>query len=472
MNKVLEELHEASLQILEFTGVKFFHPEILRIIQKNGVKVVGQTAYFSSGDVMKWIKKVPSIFSVYARNPEHNIQLGGENTEFAAGYGAPSVIDQTGIKRRAIFDDYVTFLKMVQQSPFFNINGGILVQPSDVSPHHQFPLMLYASLLYSDKCLMGGAGGAEEANTALDMLDIVFGKESLVAKPRILAILNSTSPLQFDRDTLDILLLFAKYGQPVIITPAVMAGTTGPITLAGTIALSNAEILAGIAVAQMLREGTPVMYGMQSTSADMKTGAIANGSPERALCVAYGARLAKKYGIPYRGGGTETDAKSLSVQSGYESMMDILVACQEKTNLIIHSAGMLDSHGAISYEKFIVDLEILGMVKRLLQGVNTDEESLAVDIIKSVGPGGEYLTNEHTLQHFRNEQYLPFVSLRGALPKGITPDQALISKITKKREEMLSQYCQPKLPVEILSRIKEYLLLKGLDETFLATSSY
>nr|WP_250645166.1 trimethylamine methyltransferase family protein [Candidatus Formimonas warabiya] len=220
-------------------------------------------------------------------------------------------------------------------------------------------------------------------------------------------------------------------------------------------------------VAQMLREGTPVIYGMQSTAADMRTGGIADGSPERALCVAYGARLAKKYGIPCRGGGTENDAKSLSIQSGYESMMDILVACQEKTNLIIHSAGILDSHGAMSYEKFIVDLEILGMVKRFLQGVNTDEESLAVSIIKSVGPGGEYLSNEHTMRHCRKEPYLPFVSMRGALPKGINPDQELLCIINKKKEEMLSQYCRPELPQKVCSRLKEYLASKEIGTAIL-----
>lgn len=461
MNKELEKIHEASLQILETTGVKFFHPEILSMVQKKGVKVNGQTAFFSPSQVQEWIKKAPSAFSVYARNPKYNILLGGEKTEFAAGYGAPAIIDHKGIRRTAKFDDYLLFLKLIQQCPFFNINGGILVQPSDISPRQGYPYMLFATLAYSDKCLMGGAGGAEEVNTVLDMLDIVFGRESLIGTPRIMAILNSTSPLQFDKDTLDTLLLFAKYGQPVIITPAVMAGTTGPITLAGTIALSNAEILAGITVAQMIREGTPVMYGMQSTAADMRTGGIADGSPERALCVAYGARLAKEYGIPSRGGGAENDAKSLSVQSGYESMMDILVACQEKTNLIIHSAGILDSHGAMSYEKFIVDIEILGMVKRFLQGVNTDEESLGVNIINSLGTEGDSL-DEHTMRLSKMETYMPFISMKGSLPNGTNPDQELLSNINKRKEEMLARYCQPELSKKVFAQLKVCLESKGL----------
>lgn len=464
MDNAVEELHEASLHILQYTGVVFHHPEIIQVLQKNGIKVVGQTALFSPAEIMGWIKKAPSSFKVYARNPQYNIELGGEATEFAAGYGAPSVIDQGGIKRKALLADYINFLKLVQQSSFFNINGGILVQPNDVSTPHQFLMMMYASLLYSDKCLMSGAGGRAETEAAFDLLDIVFDKESLVEKPRVLAILNSTSPLQYDKDTLDTLLLFVQYRQPVIITPGVMAGTTGPVTLAGTIALSNAEILAGIAISQMLREGTPVVYGMQSTAADMRTGAIANGSPERSLCLAYGSRLAKHYELPCRGGGSENDAHSLSVQSGYEGMMDMMVACQEKVNLIIHSAGMLDSHLAMSYEKFIVDLEIIGMVRRFLKGIDTCEESLATGLIDSVGPGGEYLTCEHTLKHFRNELYLPFVSLRGALPVGVNPQKALMDNISKKKEELLFGYAPPRLPQEAVCRLKEYLRVRGADE--------
>lgn len=462
MGQALERLHEASLRILENTGIKFFHPRVLRILQHAGVKVIGQTAYFSPNQIMEWVAKAPAEFSVYARNPKYNILLGGENTEFAAGYGAPVIIDEKGTRRAAQFRDYINFLKLVQTCSLFNINGGILVQAADLDPMNSFPSMLYAALTYSDKCLMGGTGGERESKKVFEMLDIVFGKDTLKTKPRIMAILNSTSPLQYDESTLDTLLLFAQYGQPVIITPAVMAGTTGPVTLAGTIALSNAEILAGIALAQMVREGTPVLYGMQSTVADMRTGAIADGSPERALCVLYGARLAKAYGLPCRGGGTENDAKSLSVQSGYESMMDILVACQEKMNLIIHSAGTLDSHGAMSFEKFIVDIEILGMVKRYLQGLNINEESLAVKTIHLVGPGGEFLTHEHTMLHCRKEHYIPFVSTRGPLPIRNDPEEELLKNINKKREEILAQYCKPELPRETLMRLNRYLDSEGV----------
>jgi len=464
MENNLMKIHEASLRVLEETGVRFFHPEVLRIIKGNGVKVQGNIGYFSQNKIMDWIGKAPSGFKLYARNPIHDIFIGGDNIEFAPGYGAPTIIDKHGRRRPAMFQDYINFLKLVHQCPYYHINGGILVQPSDLDPRQSFPLMLYTTIKHSDKCLMAGAGGLEETERVLDMLEIVFGKDSLTSEPRIMAILNSTSPLQYDRETLDSLLLLAKHGQPVIITPAAMAGSTGPITLSGTIVQSNAEILAGIALAQMVREGTPVVYGMQSTSADMRTGGIADGSPERALCVAYGARLAKAYGLPCRGGGAETDAKSVSVQSGYESMMDLLVAGQEKMNLIIHSGGILDSHGAMSYEKFITDVEIMGMIRRFLKDIELDEESLGVDIIKSVGPGGEYLTSDHTMKHCRTEPYLPIVSARGPLLNGINPEQELFDKMEKKIDEMLKQYTSPEIPRGELSRLECYLKSHGISQ--------
>lgn len=463
MESSLVKIHEASLRVLEETGVRFFHPEVLRIMKGNGVKVQENIGYFSPDQIMDWIGKAPSGFKLHARNPIHDIFIGGDNTEFAPGYGAPTIIDKQGKRRPAVFQDYINFLKLVQQCPYYHINGGILVQPSDLHPRQSFPQMLYATIKYSDKCLMAGAGGLEETERVLDMLEIVFGKDSLTDVPRIMAILNSTSPLQYDRETLDSLLLLAQNGQPVIITPAAMAGSTGPVTLSGTIVQSNAEILAGIALAQMVREGTPVVYGMQSTSADMRTGGIADGSPERALCVAYGARLAKAYGLPCRGGGAETDAKSVSVQSGYESMMDLLVAGQEKMNLMIHSGGILASHGAMSYEKFIIDLEIIGMVRRFLRGIDLDEESLAVDIIKSVGPGGEYLTSDHTMKYCRREPYLPIVSARGPLLNGINPEQELYDKMEKKIDEMLKHYTSSEIPKGELSRLKSYLDSHGFS---------
>lgn len=462
MDEKLKKLHEASMLILENVGVKFYHPEVLEILDMNGVKVVGETAYFKQDQLMKYIYEAPSDFVLYARNPVYNMQIGGDSIEFIAGYGAPSIIMADGTKRIAVFSDYLNFLKLVHQCEHFNINGGILVQPSDIETDKSFPLMLYATLIHSDKCIMGGAGGKQETEIVFDMLRIVFGNdEQLLEKPRIATIINPSSPLQYDKKMLETLLLYAKKGQPIIIAPAVMAGTTGPVTLAGTIALSNAETLAGIAVAQMIRKGTPVIYGSASSTADMRTASMSIGAPESALCITYSARLAKEYGLPCRGSGTLTDAKSVSVQSGYESMMQLLVGCQERINFIIHSAGILDSYSSMSYEQFIVDLEIISAVKRYINGLDISADKLAVDVIDSIGPGGNFITHQHTMAHCRKEPWLPEIGLRGFCKSD--PNEKLMANINSKLNKLYNSYQFPDLPSSIKENLTSYIKNIGLQ---------
>lgn len=462
MDKHLRKLHMASIQILETSGVKFHHPEILKTLDIHGIKIIGDTAYFKEEQLMKWVTKAPRRFILHARNPIYNMEIGGDLIEFAAAYGAPSIIDAVGSKRIALFSDYLKFLKLVHQCGHFNINGGILVQPADVEPDKSFPLMLYAALIYSDKCIMGGFGGKKQTEIVFDMLRLVFGdNDQLMEKPRIAAIISPSSPLQYDKKMLETLLLYAKYRQPLIITPATMAGTTGPVTLAGTIALSNAETLAGIAVTQMIREGTPIIYGSASSTADMKTASLAIGAPESALCVAFAARLAKAYGLPCRGSGTLNDAKFVSVQSGYESMMQLLVGCQEKVNFILHSAGIMDSYSAMSYEQFVVDIEIIGAVKRLINGLDINEETLALDVINSVGPGGEFITQRHTLEHCRQEPWQPEIGLRGACQDD--PCEKLMSNINNKLNNLYNSYRYPALDVSIKDKLTSYVRDIGLE---------
>ena len=462
----LKKIHEASMSILEETGMKFYHPEILEILEHKGVKVSGKTAFFTQDQIMKWIKKAPSNFTLYARNPKYNMFIGGDHIEYAAGYGAPAIIEIDGTKRNALLSDYVKFLKLVHQTDYFRINGGILVQPSDLDPANSYPIMLYSTIAHSDKCIMGGPGGVRETRIVMEILSILFGgRENLIAKPRIISIINTTSPLMIDKDSLDTLLIYARNGQPVMITPSTMAGTTGPVTLAGTIALANAEALAGIAVTQMIRKGAPVMYGFMSDTADMRTCDIGRGSPEGALCFTYGARLGKFYGLPCRGGGANNSAKGLSVQSGYESMMVMLPTCLERMNLIIHSAGMLDADAAMSYEKFIIDLEIIGMIQRFIKDITINEETFALDVIKQVGPGGEFLTSDHTLKYCRKEHWVPEISIRGML-NGDKASDGIMDNIRKKQDKMLSEYQQPEMPADIQSRLTSYMKDKGFDLSF------
>lgn len=463
MQEYLRDIHAASMKILQQTGIQLHHPKVLEIVQQNGIKVLDQTAYFTENQIMTWIRKAPSEFTIYARNPKYDMVIGGNHAEYNSTYGSPTVTESDGSRRPALFSDYKNLLKIMYQCDEFNINGGVLVQPSDLESTESYPVMLLATVVHSDKCIMGGPGGANETKAVMDMLGIIFGgKENLYKKPRILTVLNPSSPLQLDRTTLDTMLLYARHGQPMIVAPAVMAGTTGPVTLAGTIAQSNAESLAGIAITQMIREGTPVIYGSASSTADMRTGSFAIGAPESALCIAYCARLAKAYGFPSRGGGTLNDGKCVSVQSGYESMMTMLVTRQEGINYIFHGAGILDNYASMSFDQFMVDLEIISIVERFMSDIKTDPESLAVDVINEAGPGGEFLTKEHTYKHCRTEVWSPKIGIRGTYPSK-KANEKIFANIKKKREKLLADYKKPELSPDIQSKLIDYLISFGIE---------
>ena len=470
MGSDLKKIHAASVRLLEEIGIKLHHPEVLERIAGFGIKVEGQTAYFTEKQLRHWVNLAPGRFTLSALNPEHDMFVGGDSIEYAAGYGAPTIVDPEGNRRAALMEDYIQFLKLVNQSPYFHLNGGILVQPMDLLDLPCFPTMLYASILYSDKCLMGFQSNRRTMEQLMDMVAICFGgKDKLLEQPRLISMISTMSPLQVDSEALDTLLVCAGYRQPVIISPGPAAGSTGPVTMAGNVSLANAEALAVIAISQMIQPGTPVVYGLQSTAADLRSGGISVGSPAYSIQAAYCARLARMYGIPSRTGGTNNDAKGVSVQSGYESMFSMLNACLHNVNLIVHSAGMLDSYAATSYGQFMVDLEIISMIEFYLQGLETDQESFAFDVIKDVGSGGEFLSSEHTLLHFRTDTWNPLIGLRGNI-KGMTPNEKFLFNINKAMNGMLESYEKPPYDPAMLESLEAYMIQEvGLDQAVLAS---
>ena len=463
----LKNIHDASMALIENTGVRLHHADVLERVRSNGIRVADGRVYFTRGQLDEWISHAPAAFTIHARNPAHDMHIGGDRVEhISSNSGFPFIADLEGNRRKARFGDYLKSLKLVQATPLFNMNGGVMVTPDDLPNDDNFyPTLLYATLLLSDKCLFGGMGGKTESLKTMQLLQAAFGvdKDGLIKAPRIANLVSSLSPLQFDDKMLDTLMVYADHGQPVVISPAVMAGSTGPVTLAGTIAVSHAEALVGIALAQMLRKGTPAIYGSATSNADMRSGAFTIGTPESALAVKYCARLAKMVGLPCRGGGTLNDAKNVSVQAGYESMMVQLVANQEKINFNFHSAGGLDSYGAMSFEKYVVDLDILARIEYYLADLNTDDAHLAVDVIEKVGPGGEFLTQMHTAVNCRKTPFASRISLQGVLPIGKTANEALFEKINAQLGYMLDAYRQPTLPEASQKRLDACIQTFGVD---------
>lgn len=459
----LKQIDEASLNILETVGIRLHHPDIRRLVQDNGIQVAGETAFFKPHQVAHWVSCAPDRFTLHARNPVHDMTLGGDVVHYGAGYGCPAILAADGVQRPALFEDYLTFVKLVHQSPLFHLNGGVLVQPADLPSQQSALAMISAAICHSDKCLLGIPGDADTVRKIMALVGTVFGGQNALRRtPRIITLVNTTSPLQIDRIALETIRTCAEHGQPVIISPGPMAGATGPITLSGNIALGHAEALAGVAIAQMIAPGTPVVYGLQATTSDMRTGKVSIGSPGFAVQAAWGARLAKMYRLPCRGGGAGTDAAAVSQQSGCESMMAMLVSRRENINLILHGAGILSSYGAMSYEKFFVDTEIIRMVEYLLANLDTSPDALALDVIREVGPGGQYLTHMHTMKNCRRVPWLQEIDAGGP-PRGGKVHAAVLTDIAAKKQKMLAEYRRPRLEERAERTLADYLGNEGLD---------
>jgi len=442
-------LHETSLRVLSEIGMRFHHEKALEVFHGHGFEIDKDIVKFLPEQLMSAVALAPSCFTLYARNPCHDAIIGGEHIEFAPCYGAPFIIDPDGQCREGRVADYLNLVRLVQQSDLFKINGGILVQPAEIPSGSVLPVLTLLSVVNSDKCLFSANGNAVSTRLHFALLELLFGgRKALSEKPRTFTIINSLSPLQMDRQAIDTLFDYVDRNQPVAVSPTVMAGTTGPITLAGTMALSNAEALAVIALSQLINPGAPVIYGCQATSADMRTGGISIGGPERSLCIKIGAALARAYGLPYRSGGCDTDAHTVDAQCGSETMMSMLTACQSNTNLVIHAAGILASYGAVSLEKFIYDIETIHRINHFQQGIALSESHLAYGDIARVGIGGEYLTSPHTLKNCRKVPWTPRLSHRSQLGAEIN-QEPLKDKLSLEITRRLAKFSAPEMPSDL-----------------------
>jgi trimethylamine--corrinoid protein Co-methyltransferase len=304
--------------------------------------------------------------------------------------------------------------------------GHLMVGPSDVPAHKAYLHMLHAEMIHSDKPFVGSVDGQTGARHTMQMASILFGEEQ-IDRPVTVGAISSLTPLGYTVEMTEAIIEYARWRQPALISAAAMAGLTAPITLAGLLAVQNAELLAGITLAQLVNPGTPVIYGSTSTNADMKTGSLAIGSPENALIVTAVAQLGRFYGLPHRGGGALTDAHTPDARAGYESMQNLLAAVNSGMDFVLHAAGILGSFISFSFEKFVLDDEMCGMVRRYRRGFDVTPETLAYAVIDKVGPGGNYLMEPHTLQRYRTEFWQPTIGDRQAIEQWITigrPDEA------------------------------------------------
>lgn len=464
--QIVEAIHKNTMRILEEIGIEFLSDDALNLMKENGIRVEGKRAYFTEEQVMDALDKTTKEFTVYARNPKYNVSMNTEDLYMTPGYGSPSVCEADGTVRPATFDDFLKLSVIVQESEEFSINGGILAQPSDISADISAEAMVYATLCRSDKALFSVCGGKEQAENIMKMMKIVFG-DDLTNIPCTFNLISPLSPLAITKHSIDTIDVCARNGQPLVIAPGNMAGATGPISLAGNVSQANAEVLGINVYAQLVRPGTPVIYGFASTVSDMKNMQASNASPGFVKEAKYGAMMAKKYGLPCRSGGGMSDASGLTAQAGVESAMSMFESFTEGANLMMHATGSLHSFNSVSFEKFILDIETYTRMKYYVSDMPFDEDALAFDAIEeAVLEEGTYVTIDHTFERCRIDPWYSQVSIHQNT-KG-DPNAALYESIQKRIEKLVTNYKRPELEPEKRAALDAFMRGLGMKEEDIA----
>jgi trimethylamine--corrinoid protein Co-methyltransferase len=377
---------------------------------------------------------------------------------FASVYGPPFVREGT-VRRDATMDDFERLVKLTQSFAQLDSPGGVICEPSDRPLDSRHLDMTFALQTLSDKPYFGSVTSPENARDSLRMTEILFGAERIDEAPALFAIVNVNSPLRYDGRMLAALLEYARAGQPAIVTPFLLMGAMAPVSVPAAIAQQTAEAFAGIAVAELVRPGCPVVLGSFLSNTDMQSGSPGFGGPESALGLYCTGQIARHYGLPWRaGGGGLTSSQTVDAQAAYDALNTMLPAFLAGANLVMHSAGWLESGLVSCYEKFVVDVELVRVLQEEFTPLQVDEASLAFDAHVEVGQGGHFLGCAHTLERFRTCFYRPLLSSTENFERwrrnGGRDAVARASEIVTRT---LDQYEAPPLDDAIRAELEEYV---------------
>jgi trimethylamine--corrinoid protein Co-methyltransferase len=405
----VQHIHQAALSILERTGVQVEEPEALRLFQGAGANVTDNRVRVPRSLVKDAVDWAPLRVVLAGRDPEWDLELEGARVHIGTGGAALTVFDlETAQPRPALLGDVAELARLVDALD--NVHFYLVpVYPTELSKDEADVNTYYAGLANTTKHVQAGIYSVQGIRDTVEMCEQIVGGAEILRQRPIVSFITSwmVSPLLFATDVTTLLIETCRQRIPVVLSAAPMAGSTAPVTLAGMLAQLTAEQLSGVVLAQLAQRGTPLLIGPIPATADMKTGRYLGGSAEFGLTNAAMAQIAQFYHLPIYNSAGMTDAKVPDIQAGFEKAMSAALAALAGSNFIHHAAGMLENMNAVAAEQFVIDNDILGMAMRLVRGIEVDDETLALDTIDEVGPGGHYLMAEHTLRHMRSEFYYP-----------------------------------------------------------------
>src|SRR6201994_2077747 len=445
-------------RIVSEIGIQFAKPEAVELFAKAGQQVDGDVVKLDPEFVLEQVAKAPREFDVQARNPANTVHSGGYNMVFSAVCGCP-FIREGDVRRDATLQDFRQLAMLSQAYGELDSAGGVICEPNDTPLDSRHLDMIFALQTLTDKIYMGNVVSGPNAADTIAMTEILFGgRAAIESVPATISLINCNSPLRWDDRMLDAQFEYCAAGQAVVLTPFLLMGAMSPVTIPAALAQQLAEALSGIALAQLIRPGTPVIFGSFLSHIDMQSGSPSFGTPESAIGLLCTGQLARHYGLPFRTGGGLNSSQTPDAQSAYEALMTLLPTFLAGTNFVMHAAGWLEGGLVSCYEKFIIDIELLRELRVEFTPLEITESSLAFGAHEEVGHGGHFLGAAHTMERFRECFYRPLLSSTANYERWLKQGgRAAVAGAGEIYQAKLAKYEPPPLDEAIREELADYV---------------
>ncbi|MEW9306906.1 trimethylamine methyltransferase family protein [Labrys neptuniae] len=457
----MEVLHRSSMRILSELGIRVMSTRAMDLFEKAGAIVdrESQTIRIDETLVKEALRTAPRRFTLTGRNPDKQLEIGGNALVFGLVAGPPNVHDRINGRRAGNLADYENFTRLAHYFNAIHILGNQVCAPIELPANSRHLDTYKANLSLSDLSFHCSAIGRGRAMDAINMMAIGRGitLEEMRASPGVITIISVNSPRLFDDAMADGLMAMAEHGQPVTVTPFTLMGAMTPVTLAAALCQQNAEALFGVVLTQLVNPGTPVMYGAFTSNVDMRSGAPAFGTPENTKANIIAGQLARRYGLPYRTSNANA-SNAVDLQAAYETEMATWGAVLGGANLIYHAAGWLEGGLTASYEKLVLDVEILQNMMEFLRPMPFEEDDLGFEAIKAVPAGGHFFGSEHTMSRYETAFYQPMLSNwqnYGSWQEAGARDA--LERATGLWQQALREYQEPALDEAVREELEAYI---------------
>ena len=457
----IETILQTSMDVLASQGMRFLEPRSRDMLRKAGADVdeAEKIVRFDPALIKEKLALAPAEFGLRARNPEHDLKVGAHNIIFGSVGGPAFCSDLDKGRRPGSYDEMCDYLRIVQSLNIIHQEGGGAFEAMDLPAETRHLDLYLAQIRLLDKNCQSYALGRERTVDSIEMACIALGvdRSELSKRPALLAIINTNSPMQLDVPMTKAVIELAGAGQVCCITPFTLAGSMSPVTLAGTLMQQTAEVLAVATLAQVVHPGAPIMYGSFASNVDMQSGAPALGTPEYTKAAQASGQIARRLGLPFRSSNT-TVSNCVDAQAAFESQMSLWGSVMGHANLVNHAAGWLEGGLTASFEKLIIDAEMLQMMAEYLRPIDVGDDELAVDAIAEVGPGGHHFGTSHTLERYESAFYTPILSNRQNYESWQESGSLDISvRANAIWKQLLNEYEQPPLDVAIDDALIDYV---------------